>query len=112
MQFFPTLLSRVPTQTVVFGQWIHIAQICLLVSSERNLKFAATELVPSIRAIVVSYQGCEIYLVETYSDADVQHSIATAKDLRPQIYFLSLLPGSVINDLSIFIPSEIGWWSA
>lgn len=111
MQFFPDLLSRVPSETVIFGKWIHIAQISMIMSNERDLRFAPIELLPSIEGFVVSYQGRRIYLIVMPNEKDVQLVVASAKKLHPKMHFLSLRPGSSTNDFGTLVPSEIDWWS-
>jgi hypothetical protein len=111
MKFFPKVLAGAPTQTVIFGNWIHIAQMSLLMSSEPRARFAFVEIAPSIRALFFSFREREIYLIEAYEHADVQHSVAIVGKFKPQLRFFSLLPGSEVNDLGIAVPREIGWWS-
>jgi hypothetical protein len=80
-------------------------------SNEQGTEFASEEVAPSMRALVFSYGGRKIYLVEAYDDADVRRTVTMAGKLHPQLHFLSLLPGSTVNDLGIVVPREIGWWS-
>ncbi len=54
MEFFPVLLSRVPSETVIFGELIHVAQMSLLMSKDPGLCFGHIRLLPSLRAIVVT----------------------------------------------------------
>jgi hypothetical protein len=111
MQFFQALLSKVPTQTVIFGEWIHIAQMSMLMSGKPRGKFASGKIAASVKALVFTYEGRKIYLVEAYDDAAVRRAVAMAGELQSKFHFLSLLPGSTVNDLGIVVPREIGWWS-
>jgi hypothetical protein len=107
---FTAILSKGPVEITLFGQWVHIAQFCLLIASDPSVSFQKTELAPGVPASLIIYQGRRVYLVETYDANTVQGILRVARRVG-HMAFLSLIPGTTINDFHIVLPPQLSWWS-
>jgi hypothetical protein len=110
-EFLPRMWSQLPPDTVVFGQWVHIAQLSMLMSHDPDLRFESTELAPSIHAFAVTYQGRNAYLIEAYDDDQIRPMVEQVRAAHPTLRFFSLVSDHPVDVLDIPIPSELLWWS-
>ena len=114
LPFFSELVLHVPSNTTIFGQWIHIAQITMLLSDRNDLEFKKVKMSGVTRALKLSYGGKEIYLVEAYNAKIVGGIVEELRGTAKGFHFISLLSDDLYGDDVIVIrkPEQLLWWNA
>lgn len=112
LPFYERLLTQARTNTIVFGNWIHIAEMSMLIANDEGVSFRATEIGEGLQVKEVKYRGKTIYLVEVYETEELQRMIRRLKNSTSKYWCVSLLKEHWPNDLDVAIPDELNWWTS
>jgi hypothetical protein len=112
MEFYNILFNKIPENTVLFANWIHIAQISMMLAPNSNFKINSVEIIPGVKAVDISYKDKKIFIIECYALSDVEKIYKFAKIIYPNTCFISIIGKGQVNELELDIPQEIDWWSS
>jgi hypothetical protein len=112
MEFYNILFNKIPEDTVLFANWIHIAQISMMLAPNSNFKINSVEIIPGVKAVDISYKDKKIFIIECYALSDVEKIYKFAKIIYPNTCFISIIGKGQVNELELDIPQEIDWWSS
>jgi hypothetical protein len=114
LPFFSDLVLHVPSNTIIFGQWVHIAQITMLLSDRKDLEFKKVKMSGVTGALRLTYGGKEMYLVEAYNAKIVGEIVEELHGAGKKFRFISLLSDDLHGDDVIVIrkPKQLLWWNA
>lgn len=98
---------------VVFGSWVHLAQLASSLVHDPNVRIERVDVVPRVTAIALRGPGIELYFIETYARRTVVRATASLRETGDAYLCISLLKGGPsVNDLGLPIPPEIRWWTS
>lgn len=112
--FYEQLLAAAEhRRVVVFGSWVHFAQIASMLASEPSVEMRRQGITPRRTAIRLTRGSLQLDFVETYDPAVVSATVSALRRDNVDAAFLSLVEGSLqLNDLKLHVPAEIFWWSS
>lgn len=112
LKFFKNLRNESTNNTIIIGNWIHIAQMSMILSEEPDMVVAKEEnLIPGKMILRYDCPDKTFYLIESYN---MKEAYDIAKLINKNQYsILTIINQSQdINDLGIYIPKQLYWWNA
>jgi hypothetical protein len=112
--FYDRLIDAVDGRPiVVFGSWVHLAQLTSALVSDPTLTLQRTQLLPGLTAMSLTRADLQVYFVETYDPGAVKAASDSLASSRPDLLRLSLVESiTPVNDVGLVIPPEIRWWTS
>ena len=105
------LIEAHKSPVVVFGGWVHVAQLAALAANDPDMRFEPAKLPGGVFGFAVRKGSMELYLVETYDRDFIVKGIAAIHKADSRFRCVSVVSPEDGNDVLLEIPKSMTWWS-